>query len=248
MSGDWIKFDHATPDKPEIWRMSTLLKMPPEQVMGHLLRVWIWVDQNGRNALRNAHVDAHVDATALHVDAIARANGFSDAMIDVGWLAVDNSDPGHLWFPNLGEYISEPAKKRALNARRQQRWRNDKRNALRNAGVDGAALPEKRREDVTTALTHSQANGDRVQSTLEPPNPRSSRQRGTNPRAKGTNPRATGTNPLALKGNGQSPHGYLTDDAIKVLGMRYGIEARAGEAMDSYRARVLAEDTRQHSE
>ena len=44
MAGDWIKIEHATPDKPEVFRMAMQLGITPEHVSGCLLRVWIWAD------------------------------------------------------------------------------------------------------------------------------------------------------------------------------------------------------------
>jgi len=42
----WIKLEHATPDKPEIWEMAGILGIDPDAVLGKVLRAWIWADQN----------------------------------------------------------------------------------------------------------------------------------------------------------------------------------------------------------
>ena len=45
MAGDWIKIEHVTPDKPEVWEMAELLGIDADSVAGKLLRIWIWADQ-----------------------------------------------------------------------------------------------------------------------------------------------------------------------------------------------------------
>lgn len=40
VAGDWIKVEHATPDKPEVVLMSSILKIDQDAVTGKLLRVW----------------------------------------------------------------------------------------------------------------------------------------------------------------------------------------------------------------
>jgi hypothetical protein len=45
MAGDWIKFDTSTPDKPEVFEMAAELGIDPDAVVGKLLRVWKWFDQ-----------------------------------------------------------------------------------------------------------------------------------------------------------------------------------------------------------
>ena len=234
MAGDWIRFDHSTPDKPEVFRLAELLKIPPEQVVGHLLRVWCWVDQQGRNANRNAGVDVTVTAPALLVNAIARCNGFSDAMIAVGWLVVDKSKK-RLRFPNLGEYISETAKRRALAARRVKRFRN----ATSNAPSVTKALPEKRREEVLNTPLPPRKRGGQSAGEQSP----EPQKRKANPRAEGTNPRAR----APANGNGKSrPKAPLSDSGIQALAAKLGMHPRTGETMDAYRRRVLEADERRH--
>ena len=118
MAGDWIKLEHATLDKPEVWRMAALLKIKPEQVLGHLFRVWVWADQVSTNV--DESDSTFVDTELSTVDSVARLHGFADAMLAVHWLAVDNS---RVEFPHLRSYISETAKTRALRNRAQQKWR-----------------------------------------------------------------------------------------------------------------------------
>jgi hypothetical protein len=44
MAGFWIKFDTSTSDKPEVWAIAGQLGIDPDAVVGKLLRVWAWFD------------------------------------------------------------------------------------------------------------------------------------------------------------------------------------------------------------
>lgn len=222
---DWLKIDHSTPEKPELFRLAHLLKIPIEQVLGHLLRVWIWVDQQaGAHGARNvdarvdaavdarvdggvdADVDAVVDGDALHVDAVARISGFASAMCAVNWLVI-NAEKSLLIFPNLKDYISESAKNRALSSRRQRRWRH-------NANV----TPRREKNRYSP----------------QPPAHRARKKPTAN-----------------SKGNGQGQvkgNGLRSDDSIRALGMKYELLPHPGESPDAYRERVMAEDRKRHDE
>jgi len=39
MAGDWIKLEHTTPDKPEVFAMADTLGIDPDAVTGKLCRV-----------------------------------------------------------------------------------------------------------------------------------------------------------------------------------------------------------------
>jgi len=41
MAGDWIKVEHWTPDKPEIFRLADELEIDPDAVVGKLVRLWV---------------------------------------------------------------------------------------------------------------------------------------------------------------------------------------------------------------
>jgi len=133
MAGDWIKVENVTPDKPEIFRISEVLDVDPDAVLGKLIRLWVWADQQ-------TYTGDAASVTRALVDRIAGARGFADAMISSGWLV---STSGGLVFPNFDRHNGETAKQRALTAKRNQRYRAKKRDA---AGVTEAS-PEKRREE-----------------------------------------------------------------------------------------------------
>lgn len=223
MAGDWIKVEHALPDKPEVWRISTLLNMTPEQVVGHLIRVWNWFDIQSRNGNADSVTDASLDA-------IARHDGFAQAMRTAGWLSSEN---GELHIPNFARHNGQTAKNRALTNRRQQVYRVT--HPSRNSNAPSVTREEK---SIKSPLpTHPRGNGTRL--APGPAVRKKNSKAKARPREQGTNPRAQGTNPRAVRHNGA-----LSDNAILALGLKLGVPANVGEEMEHYRGRVLAEDRR----
>ena len=142
MAGDWIKVECATPDKPEVYRMADSLGIAPEHVVGCLIALWVWADQQTTDG--NA-----VGVTQSLVDRKSGVTGFADAMKSVGWLV--ETDSG-LSFPNFDRHNGKTAKTRALTSKRvakHKRKGNDEGNASGNGGSVSEALPreEKRREE-----------------------------------------------------------------------------------------------------
>jgi uncharacterized phage protein (TIGR02220 family) len=129
MAGDWIKVEAVTPDKPEVDEMAEILGVSSAEVLGRLVRVWIWADQQS------------IDGNAVRVTSVTLSkrsgmDNFAEAMRKVGWLG--GTDMA-LTFPNFDRHNGETAKKRALTAKRVKRFRNE-------SNVT-SALPEKRREE-----------------------------------------------------------------------------------------------------
>jgi hypothetical protein len=142
MAGDWIKFDKATPDKPEVWQMASTLEIDPDAVVGKLLRVWAWFDEQSR--FGNAP-----SVTKSLLDRRVGVTGFCNAMIDVGWL---DDDGDLLQLPNFERHNGETAKTRALGAKRQQKHKA-KSNAKGNDTGVTKPSPEKRREEKSNNKT-----------------------------------------------------------------------------------------------
>lgn len=138
MAGEWLKFEKATPDKPEVFAIAARLDIDPDAVVGKLIRVWSWfdthtVDGNGRGV------------TPALLDRIAGVTGFTRAMESEGWIAV--TDAG-VSLPNFDRHTGETAKGRALGAKRSAEHRA-KSNATSVTESVTPALPreEKRREE-----------------------------------------------------------------------------------------------------
>ncbi len=133
MAGEWIKLEKCTFDKPEVIAMADALEISEAQVVGCLAWVWSWFDSQTTNG--NAP-----SVTVAFVNRKVGVAGFGEAMLSTGWLTENSAKDGGLTMPNFDRHNSKSAKKRALTAQRQQRYRN-------NAAVTPVASPEKRREE-----------------------------------------------------------------------------------------------------
>lgn len=91
MASSWIKVEVITPDKPEVYQLAELLELDPDAVLGKLIRLWSWADQQTIDG--NADCNA-VSVTKSAIDRITFVRGFAEAMLKVGWLALD----GESWF------------------------------------------------------------------------------------------------------------------------------------------------------
>lgn len=141
MAGDWLKIEHALPDKPEVVQMAGLVNVDQDAIAGKLLRLWIWADQQT--------VDGNaLTVTEVFIDRITFCPGFATALRTVGWLT---GDDGQLEIPNFHRHNGQTAKKRANTSKRVKASRS--RNADSNAPTVTPALPEKRREESLSGIT-----------------------------------------------------------------------------------------------
>jgi len=153
MAGDWIKFETATSDKPEVWAMAQSLGIDADAVVGKLLRVWAWFDQQTQegNAVGNgASVTSSVTKALL--DRRVGVSGFCDSMILSGWMADDGQS---LTLPNFDRHNGKTAKTRAMTAKRVATHKA-KSNGVGVTSSVSSALPreEKRREEDILTHTH----------------------------------------------------------------------------------------------
>jgi hypothetical protein len=181
MAGDWIKFDTSTSDKPEVWAIASQLSIDPDAVVGKLLRVWAWFDEQTENGKARGNADGNaISVTTSVTPSVTKAlldrrvgvTGFCDAMIQSGWMSEDD---GALGIPNFDRHNGKTAKSRCLTAKRVANHKagHAKGNAVGNAhGITTSvtdALPreEKRREDSNTH-THTQNGTKRKASRTQP--------------------------------------------------------------------------------
>jgi hypothetical protein len=123
MAGDWIKVDHTLPDKPEVYRMAMALGIPSEMVVGCLLRLWIWADQqtiDGNDVTVTAEVLERIAGINSVTLKSLQCNGFvtgdfAKAMKNVGWLEGDDMN---YTFPNFDRHNGNTAKTRAVTRNR----------------------------------------------------------------------------------------------------------------------------------
>lgn len=121
MASSWIKVEVITPDKPEVYQLAELLELDPDAVLGKLIRLWSWADQQTIDG--NADCNA-VSVTKSAIDRITFVRGFAEAMLKVGWLALDGEK---LVFPNFERHNGNSTKKRALTNRRVANLRDSQR-------------------------------------------------------------------------------------------------------------------------
>lgn len=131
MAGDWIKMRMDLPEDPAVIGIAQATGLDEDTVVGKLHRVWSWanrqtIDGNART-VTSSWLDRYVGVT-----------GFSQAMVDVGWLTCKLGGDDGISLPEFERHNSQSAKQRALTARRMSKMRNA-------AGVT-VPSPEKRRE------------------------------------------------------------------------------------------------------
>jgi hypothetical protein len=153
MSGDWIKIEHWTQDKPEVFVMADELGIDPDAVLGKLVRIWVWADQQTFDG--NA-----VSVTFSLLDRVSGQKGFADALLKAGWLK--RVDDG-VQFVNFDRHNGETAKTRALTAKRVKKHRSGNGVATLKDGIGNAdgvtlTLPEKRREEKNVATNRDDQN------------------------------------------------------------------------------------------
>lgn len=118
--------------------MAERLKIDPDSVVGKLIRVWVWADQNS--------VDGNeISVTDSFLDRLAHRKGFAKAMRSAGWLT---GKDGGLIFPAFERHNGTTAKARAETNRRVANHR--KRNGNVTEKALQKPLPEKRREEKNT--------------------------------------------------------------------------------------------------
>jgi len=133
MAGDWIKFELTTLDKPEVCQIADLADIDPDAVVGKLMRVWGWFDQQTENG--NAP-----SVSKKLLDRLVGVTGFCEHMKSVAWMIEID---GVISLPHFERHNGKTAKNRLLTAKRvaNHKASNGKGNA---ANVSGA-LPK---EDV----------------------------------------------------------------------------------------------------
>lgn len=128
MAGDWIKMRIDLADDPAVISIAAMLGMDEDLVVGKLHRLWSWADQQTTDGTvtlpsRESNDDS---VTVALLDRYARATGFAQAMVSVGWLHISAR---RVTFPNFERHNGKSGKQRALTAKRAVTLRSRKRNA-----------------------------------------------------------------------------------------------------------------------
>lgn len=138
MASSWIKVEVITPDKPEIFQIAEQLNIDPDAVLGKLVRIWAWADQQT--------IDGNAGSVTKGVlDRLAFITGFADALITVGWLAYED---GKLVLPNFERHNGESSKKRALTNRRVAEHRKRETQNVTPPALQKELPEEEEEEDI----------------------------------------------------------------------------------------------------
>ncbi|MCK8685341.1 DnaT-like ssDNA-binding domain-containing protein [Pseudomonas umsongensis] len=143
MAGDWIKFELATLDKPEVYQIAELSDIDPDAVVGKLMRVWGWFDQ--QTEIGNAP-----SVTKKLLDRLTGIAGFCEYMKSVGWMTEAD---GKISLPHFERHNGKTAKNRLLTAKRAANHRASSNKS--NAAIVTPALPK---EDVDVEKKEDQHN------------------------------------------------------------------------------------------
>ena len=139
MAGDWIKMRIDLQTHPKVFRMVSALQADRLRIIGGLHVAWSIFDTHSSDGVL-------VGYTVEAMDAVVGWPGFTQAMIDVEWAAVE--DDGSLVMPRFDEHNGASAKRRANDSERK---RNDRKNHVRNLSASDAdslrTREEKRREE-----------------------------------------------------------------------------------------------------
>jgi len=124
----WIKFDHTTLNKPEVFLISQRLEINRAETLGHLVALWVWFDQVSE--------DGTIKGNKAMVDSLSLP-GFADTLIELNWLREIGDK---LELPNFCNHNGQTAKQRCQAQSRQAKFRNN---------ANGVTKPplEKRREE-----------------------------------------------------------------------------------------------------
>ncbi|WP_434590138.1 hypothetical protein J3Q09_17655 [Pseudomonas sp. R4-83] len=133
MAGDWIKFELTTLDKPEVCQIADFANIDPDAVVGKLMRVWGWFDQQTENG--NAP-----SVSKKLLDRLVGVNDFCEFMKLVDWMIEAD---GVISLPHFDRHNGKTAKNRLLTAKRVANHKAS--NAKGNAASVSGALPK---EDV----------------------------------------------------------------------------------------------------
>jgi len=108
MAGDWIKFELTTLDKPEVCQIADLADIDPDAVVGKLMRVWGWFDQQTEKG--NAP-----SVSKKLLDRLVGVIGFCEHMKSVAWMIEID---GVISLPHFDRHNGKTAKNRLLTAKR----------------------------------------------------------------------------------------------------------------------------------
>ena len=118
----WIRIETSLPRSPKMHRLARLLKIDRMHAVGLALTWLAWLDEQT--------VDGCSGLTPEELDGMLGLQGVTDALLAIGWCEIDEA--GEVRALDWEQYNGESAKKRALRARRNERYYTKKHTDVLN--------------------------------------------------------------------------------------------------------------------
>lgn len=141
MAGDWIKMRIDLQSHPKIVSILSATKADKFRAIGGLHAVWSVFDTHSENGALQGY-------TPELMDHIIGWPGFSQAMVDVGWLLFDGD--ATLAMPEFGEHNGQSGKRRAEDQKRKRDNRKASEDGPKDSGqnADKKGTREEKRRDI----------------------------------------------------------------------------------------------------
>jgi hypothetical protein len=130
MAGDWIKMRVDLQDDPSVVALCDQLDLDEFQVIGRLHKLWGWADTHTADGVTSGVTPKWVDRYVSH-------QGFSEALISVGWLCFED---GVLSFPGFNIHNGASAKSRC-DATIRKRVSRERHAGVTNGGDNLPTIP-----------------------------------------------------------------------------------------------------------
>ncbi len=137
--GSWLKLDDDLPDKDEIVNIAAALDLEVREVWPPIVEMWMWAN-------RNASATGRLPLNSLESFAkkFGRNASFWDHVTRVSWLGHDERG---FFIPQFRKRFGPLARKRTLNAARQQayRERHEEENSVTQGVTENVTLASRAR-------------------------------------------------------------------------------------------------------
>ena len=154
----WIKIEDTLPKKPQVMELAAILEIDELSVVGALVRFWIWCDANlSRDCPR-------FRGTKTGLDGVAGVDGFTDAMIEVGWIELEEK---HFKIPKFDSHLSRSAKTRAEEQKKKQNQRLSPNLSPSEGDKSGTNVPKTAGQDRDQRREEKNLNIERQTRTRE---------------------------------------------------------------------------------
>ena len=117
MAGDWIKMRTSLVKAPQVIRLAADLGKSKAEVLGALFLLWVIADESSLEGVIKFGVN--------HLDKELNIDGFSNAMIKVGWLTEESEY--QIKLVNYGEHNGKTGRRRAEDYKRAREKRREEK-------------------------------------------------------------------------------------------------------------------------